>query len=127
MTPNRLASALRARAQGLHCPQAAAELLIAQTWFHRADFRNNFINITPHLVDGQAMANVDWAAAINALDAGGLPCSAGEQRMLRITASIGDGIPVNLQDSLTGLDERNIQLLIRALLHTSGRHPRPVT
>jgi hypothetical protein len=66
------------------------------------------------------MANVDWAAAINALDAGGLPCSAGEQRMLRITASIGDGIPVNLQDSLTGLDERNIQLLIRALLHTSG-------
>jgi hypothetical protein len=122
MTPTDLATALRAHAQGLHYLEAAAELIVAQSWLHRADFSGKFINITPGLLDGQAIAIVNWAAAI-ALDAGELPCSGGEQRMLRITASIGDGIPVNLQDSLTGLDEHNIELLLRAVLHTSGRRP----
>ena len=43
--------------------------------------------------------------------------------MLKITASLADGIPVNLQDTLTGLDDRNIQLLITAVLHASGQRP----
>jgi hypothetical protein len=89
MTPTDLATALRAHAQGLYCLEAAAELLIAQSWLQRADFSGKFINISP--VDGQAPAIVNWAAAITALDAGELPCSGGEQRMLRITASIGGG------------------------------------
>ena len=67
---------------------------------------------------------VNWAAAITALDAGELPSSGGEQRMLRITASIGGGIPVDLQDSLTGIDEHNVQLILRAVLHKSGRRPK---
>jgi hypothetical protein len=41
--------------------------------------------------------------------------------MLRMTASIADGIPVDLRDSLTGIDDHNIQLLLRAVLHTSGQ------
>ena len=68
------------------------------------------------------MATIDWPAAITALGAS-LPCSGGEQRMLKITASLADGIPVNLQDTLTGLDDRNIQLLITAVLHASGQRP----
>jgi hypothetical protein len=40
MTPDRLAAALRNHAQGLYCLEAAAELLIAQSWLHRA-----FINL----------------------------------------------------------------------------------
>ncbi len=46
--------------------------------------------------------------------------------MLRITSSLADGIPVDLQDTLTGLDDRNVQLLITAVLHASGqcRSPR---
>src|SRR6266536_929487 len=41
--------------------------------------------------------------------------------MLRITASLADGIPVDLQDTLTGLDDRNVQLLITAVLRSG--HP----
>ena len=35
--------------------------------------------------------------------------------MLRITASLADGIPLDLRDTLTGLDDRNIQLLVTAI------------
>ena len=50
-----------------------------------------------------------------------LPCSGGEQRLLKITASLADGIPVDLRDTLTGLDDSNIQLLITAIRHASGK------
>ena len=43
--------------------------------------------------------------------------------MLRITASLADGIPVDLRDTLAGLDDRNIQLLITAVLHASAQRP----
>jgi hypothetical protein len=66
------------------------------------------------------MALIDWPAAIGALDTG-LPSSGGEMRMLRITASLADGIPVDLRDTLTGLDDSNIQLLITAIRRTSGK------
>ncbi len=33
-SPSELAAALRAHAQGLYCGEAAAELLIAQSWLH---------------------------------------------------------------------------------------------
>jgi hypothetical protein len=49
------------------------------------------------------------------------PCSGGEQRMLRITASLADGIPVDLRDTLTGLDDRNLQLLITAIRRASEK------
>jgi len=123
--PARLATALRAHAQGLYCPEAAAELLISQSWLHRADFTSQFVRIQHGLAGGPEMAAIDWPAAITALGAS-LPCSGGEQRMLRITASLADGIPVDLRDTLTGLDDHNVELLITAVLHTSGqcRSPR---
>jgi len=124
-SPAKLATALRAHAQGLYCPEAAAELLISQSWLHRADFTSQFVRVQRGLADGPEMATIDWPAAITALGAS-LPCSGGEQRMLRITASLADGIPVDLHDTLTGLDDRNVQLLITAVLHASGqcRSPR---
>ena len=66
------------------------------------------------------MALIDWPAAVGALDTS-LACSGGERRMLRITASLADGIPVDLRDTLTGLDDSNIQLLITAIRRTSGK------
>jgi len=122
MTPTRLAAALRAHAQGLYCLEAAAELLVAQSWLHRLDFTSEFITASDH-VDGQAMAVVDWPSAITALNTGDLLCSGGEKRMLRMTASIADGILVDLRDSLTGIDDHNIQLLLQAVLHASGQRP----
>ena len=121
-SPSELAAALRAHAQGLYCGEAAAELLIAQSWLHRADFTSRFITVHPSIADGQPMAVIDWAAAVTALGTS-LPSSGGERRMLKLTASIADGIPVDLQDALAGIDDRNIQLLITAIRHASGNRP----
>lgn len=119
-SPSALAAGLRAHAQGLCCLEAAAELLIAQAWLHRDDFTSRFITLHPGADSGQPMAVIDWPSAIAALDAG-LPSSGGEQRMLKITASLADGIPVDLRDTITGLDDRNIQLLLTAIRRASGK------
>ena len=123
MTPASLAAALRDHAQGIYCLEAAAELLIAQSWLHRADFTSQFVAFEHGLPGSRPMAIIDWPAAITALGTGDLPCSGGERRMLRLTASLADGIPVDLREALTGIDERNVQLLVRAVLHASGQQP----
>ena len=61
------------------------------------------------------MAAIDWEAAVTALGRGELPCSGGERRLLRPSASLADGIPVDLCDAATGLDDRNIQRLVTAI------------
>ena len=77
------------------------------------------------MADGAAMAAVDWEAAVAALDAGRLPCSGGEGRILRLAASISGGVPVDLRSALPGLDERNSAGVARAVLHAAGhRDPR---
>ena len=48
------------------------------------------------------MAAVDFEAAAAALEAGVLPCSAGEGQVLRLAASIADGVPVDLREAVTG-------------------------
>ena len=115
-----LADPLRAWARGIYPDEAGVELLIAHGVFlHRADFTSRFISIPG---DGAGLAVIDWHAAIAALD-GSLPCSAGENRMLRLAASLAAGMPVNLRDALTGIDDRGIQLVINAVLHASGNRP----
>ena len=115
-----LAAQLRARARGIYPDEAGVELLIGHAVFlDRADFTSRFITIPG---DGAGLAVIDWPAAIAALD-NSLPCSGGENRMLRLAASLAGGIPVNLRDALTGLDGRGIQLVISAVLHASGRRP----
>jgi hypothetical protein len=121
-SPDKLAAGLRAHAQGLYCLEAAAELLIAKSWLHRDDFTSRFVTLHPAIGRGQQVAVIDWPAVIAALGSS-LPCSGGEQRMLRITASLADGIPVDLQDTLTSLDDENITRLVTAILHASGRKP----
>ena len=123
-SPAVLAAGLRAHAQGLYCLEAAAELLIAKSWLHRDDFTNRFITLHPGIGtgSGQQVAVIDWLAVIAALDSS-LACSGSEQRLLKITASLADGIPVDLQDTLTGLDHDNIAKLVSAIRHASGRRP----
>ena len=84
----------------------------------RDDFTNRFIEHGTS--DGTPMATIDWDAAITALHAGELPCSAGERRVLAATASIAAGIPVDLRDTATGLDARNIQPLNTAISPPPG-------
>jgi hypothetical protein len=111
---------LRAHACGLHNLQAAAELLIGHgTWLHRDDFLRHMHNV-PDPADGTPIATIDWTEAITGLDQGRLPCSGSERRMLRIAASLADGIPVDLRDALTGLDARNTELVRDAVTRATG-------
>lgn len=125
MTTTGLAQhALRACAAGLYPLEAGVGLLIANgTFLHREDFTTRFILNGTSV--GTRTAAVEWEAATAALAAGELPCSRGERRLLMLSASLAGGIPVDLRDAATGLDDRNIQLLVKAVLHASGRRQFP--
>jgi hypothetical protein len=115
-----LAAALRACADGFRPAEAAAELLVGSaSWLHRDDFRDRYIHCGTS--GTTLMAAIDWPAAIAALDHGGLPGSGGERRVLRLAASLADGIPVDLRDAFTGMDAANVDRAVRAVLHAAGR------
>ncbi len=72
------------------------------------------------IVDGAVLAAVDWEAAVAGLDTGRLPCSSGEGQMLRLAASLAEGVRLDLGSALSGLDERNATLVAAAVLHAAG-------
>jgi len=72
------------------------------------------------ITGGAVLAAVDFEAAARALEAGVLPCSGGEGPVLRIAASIAGGVPVDLGEAVTGLDENNAVLAAAAVLHAAG-------
>lgn len=120
MKADELSAALHACASGLYPLEAGVSLLISSGAFlHRSDFADRFIEHAAS--SGVAMAAIDWEAAVTALGRGDLPCSGGEQRLLKLSASLADGIPVDLRDAATGLDDRNIQRLVTAIWHASGK------
>jgi len=41
--------------------------------------------------------------------------------MLLLAASIAGGTPVNLNDTLPGIDRRNASLVVRAIAHATGQ------
>jgi hypothetical protein len=126
MTASSLPPALRVGADGLYAPEAATGLIIAHaSWPAREDFAH-FIYVGTSINDsGTKLASIDWEAAISALDAGEPPSSGGERRMLRLAASLADQAPVSLGEAITGIDDRNVGLLVKAVLHASGRRQFP--
>jgi hypothetical protein len=96
------------------------------TFLRRRDFTSRFITIATSISDGiTPMAAIDWGAATTALHSGELPCSGGERRILQLSASLAGGIPVDLRDAVTGLDDRNTALLITAIQQASGNYSLP--
>ena len=70
----------------------------------RIEFRESrFITVHPGIGGGQSAAVIDWPDAVAALGVS-LPGSGGEQRMLKITASLTDSGPLT---PITGLNCRN--------------------
>jgi hypothetical protein len=117
-----LAVALRAHAKGLYHIEAAVELLIGhQKWLCRNDFVDRFVRLVPGLSGERVLVVVSWRAAVRALAAGRLPCSDSEGHLLRIAASIAEGVPVNLNECLSTLDKHNISLVADAVLAANGR------
>jgi len=88
-------------------------------WLSREDFLDVAVEFGRGI--GPAMASVDWEAAVAALEAGRLPCSAGEGQMLRIAASIAETVPISLGEALSSLDDHNLGLVADAVLHAGGR------
>jgi hypothetical protein len=108
-------------AKGLFSTEAAVELLIGHgLWLCRVDFLEIAVEFGREIADGVVLAAVDWEAAVAALEAGGLPCSGGKGRILRLAASIAAGVAVDLGSALSGLDERNVAGAARAVLHAAG-------
>jgi len=48
--------------------------------------------------------------------------SGGEQRLLRIVASLAGGAPVSLADNIPGLDRELTDLVLAAIAHANGSH-----
>ena len=71
------------------------------------------------------MASIEWEAAIYELGAGEPPSSGGERRMLHLAASLARDVPVSLGEAITGIDDHNVGLLVKAVLHASGQRQFP--
>ena len=84
------------------------------------------MEFSQEITGGAALAAVDFEAAARALEAGVLPCCGGEGRLLRIAASIAGGVPVDLGEAVTGLDENNAVLAAAAVLQAAGHRDRHV-
>lgn len=101
MTDPQLQAALRAGADGLYALEAGTGMILAHgTWPAREDFRC-FVHVADSITDP------------------------GEKRMLRLAASLAGDVPVQLGNAVTGIDDRNVDLLVAAILHASGRRQFP--
>jgi hypothetical protein len=116
-----LAVLLQDTADGMPADLAAIRLLIRHDYLlHRPAFRR-IITAGSSARTGEPAAVIRWRAAIWALDHGLLPCSASEQAILQIAASLGDDdIGVHLRQVLAGLDRRDIALVTAALAAAHG-------
>ena len=47
--------------------------------------------------------------------------SGGEQRIVRVAASLTAGHPVSLRDAIPGLDQRSLHLVATAIRHAAGQ------
>jgi len=113
MISTTLPGALRASARGLYACEAAVGLLADGEFVHTFD----------GFTDGTPMAAVCWPEAVAALDRGQLSGSNSENKILRLAASLAEGISVDLQNAITGLDDTNLQHVITAIRHAAGRPP----
>ena len=116
MTASPLPEALRACAAGICTHEAGVSLLIAnRTFLSRDDFTSRFITRDPTA----AMAAIDWAAAIAALDAGEIRCSGGEQRSSGSPRASPTASPSASATPSPG-STRNARLVVQAVAQATG-------
>lgn len=104
------ADQLRLWASGLLTLEAAVELLIASA--------NGRLLAGPWVRQDASSTRFDPDTA--AAECGHL--SGGERRVLSIATSLASSAhPVDLSDAITGLDDINLDLVLRAFAHACGR------
>jgi len=117
-------AALRACAAGRYPDEAGTELLISHGGFLRRSDFTPFVDTFTSFSDGVTpMAQINWDALHGALHDGQLPLCGGERRILELASSIAAGFPVCLRNTLPGLDNQNLQLVITAIRHAAGQRP----
>lgn len=108
LTTAELHTQLREWARGMNNTTAATELLIRTGYASPA---RRWIRIEE---SGRAWIDFDFIPdQIGAL-------SGGQQRILRIAASIGGQTRINLGDEIAGLDHNQAELALAAITHASG-------
>ena len=107
-----LTARLRDNARGIYTTEAATELLIVHgRWFERSDFLTTCI-------DSDAWIGWDHVPDFLAT----APCSSSEARILALAAELaGTCTHRPLGDLLTGLDDRNTQLVLMTIRHVLTR------
>ena len=123
-----LAAQLRAWASGDYRIEAAVDLLIAHgSWLRRGDFLAACVHVTDPVLAAVGLParwlDFDEAAHIAQGGPASLPASDSELQVLGIAASLADAHhDQSLHDLLTGLDDRNVALVLDALAHAAGWH-----
>jgi hypothetical protein len=103
------------------CVLAAVELLIGHGfWLASEEFVWRFVEELDVAADGMSRAFVDWEAAAEAVESGGLACSDADGQVLRIAASIAEDVRVGLRDVVSGLGEASAVLVAGAILRAGG-------
>lgn len=122
LTPlEQLTAALRLQALGDRPAQAANYMVERAGWLSKEEFRP-YIEyvVTQHTANGESAAHIRWREAITALDSGDLSASPADEQLLRIAASIGGGVPVDLRTNLSHeLGDELATLIRQAIEHTT--------
>lgn len=107
--------ALRAWAKGLYPAEAGVELLIRQgkAIYEPAPWLEEL-----ERPEGPSMVSIDVSRLLEEVGA----WSGGEQRVVRIAASLLGGPPVDLAEEISGLDRPALALVLAALAHANGSH-----
>lgn len=84
------------------------------------DFLDEFTFTCTDFDTETTTTGIEWTQAALALDHGRLACSSGEAQLLRIAASLVQGIPVDLRDAIASLDALNTALVTQSLARASG-------
>ena len=117
---DRLHGQLRSHVGDRAGPRAAVELLIAHgSWLGRPDFVDRFTYTGVDFDTEVTSTGIEWTMAIKALDHG-FACSAANESLLRIAASMAYGIPIDLRREAARLDHASATLVVEAFTHTAA-------
>lgn len=107
LTPAELGQALARAAAGLYAAEAEVRLLLGHGDWPVRLAEAGLIELDEDAdldPDAVRYAWVQWPAVVVALEAGELAGSSSTVRVLRVAASLGGSVPVDLADAVCGLD-----------------------
>ena len=122
-----ITAALRAYVVGFPADQAGIELLIGHGGFLTRPAVTRFVDTFACISDGTPMTQIDWQCLHTAWHQGQLAVSGGQWRILKVAASLTAGTAVSLPDTLPGLYDRNLRLVLTAIRHAVGQPSPPLT